>query len=419
MRLAVILLPLLAVVSFGAETARNWTSSDGRVISATLLALDPSGVKLQLATGATVVVPLARLSAADQAYAQQVAKAAPTAVATTTAAGQPTADSVWPKSVGLDDKPTVEVVKEDAEAKQFIYRSPHYEFVCDSRLGQNVVREFGRVFETTYLINCKLPLDLKPQPEKLRTLFLAKLYTSKDDYMKNGGMQGSAGVYQSSEKALSVPLSSLGVKMVGSRVSLELNGDDDNATLIHEITHQMMNHWLPVLPVWYSEGSAEYVEMLEYNRNGRFSLGGMSRLVKAYAEKQNYGTAGSFTMLDLEELINVQDAAWANALATPVQVPGITGATQAQQNYGSAGLLTYYFYHLDGNGDAAGMIAYLRALEGQRDPALEVQALKKHLLRDRSYTQLAEDVKKAFRKEGIAITYSEPGKNGQVSGSAQ
>ena len=42
--------------------------------------------------------------------------------------------------------------------------------------------------------------------------------------------------------------------------------------LIHEITHQMMNHWLNKLPTWYIEGSAEHVSMLEYKSNGRFSL---------------------------------------------------------------------------------------------------------------------------------------------------
>ena len=213
-----------------------------------------------------------------------------------------------------------------------------------------------------------------------------------------------------------VPLSSLGVKMVGSRVSLENSNDDDNATLIHEITHQMMNHWLPSLRTWLTEGSAEYVEMLEYNRNGRFSMAGLSRQMQKYAERMNYWRPGSYEMLDLEELMNIQGGAWAAALSRPVDMPGITGGTQATQNYGSAGMLTYYFYHLDDKGDGKHMIDFLKAVQGQREGSAEEEAaIKQHLMRDRSYAQLAEEVKKAFRKEGIDITYSAPGKNGMVS----
>lgn len=321
--------------------------------------------------------------------------------------------------MGLDDRPEVTVVREDVDKKEFVYRSPHYEFVCDSRLGGNVVREFGRMFEATYLLNRKLPLDITPKPEPLREFFQARLFTEKEDYMSAGGVQGSAGVYRSGEKALMVPLSSLGVKMVGSRVSLDKVGDDDNATLIHEITHQMMNHWLPLIPTWYTEDSAEYVEMLEYSPNGKFSLASLRQRLEAYAQRCNYWQTTPFKMLDLKELMEIDGRAWSAALSTPISVPNVTGATQAGQNYGSAGLLTYYFYHLDDKGDAAHIIAYLRELEALGREADEPAAAKKHLLRERTYEQLAEDVKKALKKAGVEVEFDPPGRNGTGSSTAQ
>ncbi|MDP1592566.1 MAG: SHD1 domain-containing protein, partial [Prosthecobacter sp.] len=353
--------PLLAVLLISAAVLRaqtpapamrTWTSADGRKMEAAFIALEGDAVKVRMANGSTVDVPLTRLSAEDQAFAKsQTAAPAPAA----TAPGEVAASKTWPRSFSLPDKPEVVVVKEDAEKNEYIYRSPHYEFQCDSKLGSNVVREFGRIFESTWMLNCLLPLDLKPQPEKLREIFLARLFTNKSDYMEAGGIEGSAGVYMSGKKALMVPLQSLGVKMVGSRVSLENNSDDDMATLIHEITHQMMNHWLGRLPTWYIEGSAEYVELLEYKRNGGFSLIGLNRQLQGYAKRMNYSGGGkSFTMIDLEELMTIDGRRWAAAL-------GKDGA--ATENYGSAGLLTYYFYHFDGNGDAANIIACLRELE--------------------------------------------------------
>ncbi|MGV3664382.1 MAG: SHD1 domain-containing protein [Prosthecobacter sp.] len=389
-----------------APANRTWTSTDGRKIEAAFVAVEGESVKIRMTNGSFFTVPLVRLSAEDQAYAKSQAAAAGNAAAPAKP-GQPVVMATWPRSISLEDRPEVVVVREDAAKNEYVYRSPHYEFQCDSRLGSNVVREFGRIFESTWLINCLFPLDLKPEPEKLREIFLARLFTNKSDYMQEGGIEGSAGVYMSGKKALMVPLSSLGVRMVGSRVTLENNNDDDNATLIHEITHQMMNHWLGVLPTWYIEGSAEYVEMLEYKRNGGFSLIGVERQMKTYAQRMSQGQGKTFNMVDLEELMGLDGARWAAALGGK---PG--GATA---NYGSAGMLTFYFYHLDGKGDAANMIAYLRQTKEAKNAEEEKAAVKTHLLRERTYAQLAEDVKKAFRKEGIDIEYYPAGRNGPAT----
>jgi hypothetical protein len=384
-----------------APATRTWTSTDGRKIEAAFVALDGAGVKIRTANGSIFTVPLERLSPEDQSFAKNQTPAPPDSAAAASPA--PAASATWPRTVSLEDKPVVTVVKEDAGTREFIYRSPHYEFQCDSKLGANVVREFGRLFEATFLINNLLPLDLKPQPEPLREFFLARLFTEKSDYMKEGGVEGSAGIYSRGKKALMVPLSSLGVKMVGSRVSLENGNDQDNVVLIHEITHQMMNHWLNKLPTWYVEGAAEYVSMLEYNSNGRFSLIGLNRHLQNFARRRNQSGGGkSFTMIDLEELMTIEGARWSAAL-------GSGGSASA--NYGSAGLLTYYFYHLDGKGDAANVMAYLRQVQNAKTEEEEQAAVKTHLLRERTYAELAEEVKKALRKEGVDIAYFPPGKN--------
>jgi hypothetical protein len=193
--------------------------------------------------------------------------------------------------------------------------------------------------------------------------------------------------------------------MVGSRVSLEKTSDHDNATLIHEITHQMMNHWLSKLRTWYIEGSADAVAMLEYQR-GRFSLIQTKQQLQEYLRRR--GSDGkNFTMLDPEELFGIDGASWAAALTS--------GRGQASQNYASAAVMTFFFYYLDGAGDAAHLIAYLRDLENARRDA-EPEAFKKHLLRERSIEQLKEEMRKAFRKEGIALSFAPAGKNGSASG---
>ena len=392
-------IPALGLTQPQPPESRTWTSSDGKKIEATFLSSDPAGVKIRLANGTVFTVPLERLSAEDRAYVEQQGKPA-------ASDGPASAAKTWPRSLALDEPTQPKTITEDASKKEFVYESEHYQFRCDSKLGVNVVKEFSRIFEATYLLNCKLPLDLKPTPEEGQEKFVARLYTNKQEYLDNGGLAGSAGVYQSGQKALSVPLSSLGVKMVGSRVSLEKTSDHDNATLIHEITHQMMNHWLSKLRTWYIEGSADAVAMLEYQR-GRFSLIQTKQQLQEYLRRR--GSDGkNFTMLDPEELFSIDGASWAAALTS--------GRGQASQNYASAAVMTFFFYYLDGAGDAAHVIAYLRELENARRDA-EPEAFKKHLLRERSIEQLKEEMRKAFRKEGIALSFAPAGKNSSSSGS--
>lgn len=417
---AALMLPA-CLVQAQQDAFRVWKSTDGKSLEAAFLGLEGASVKIKGRNGAVFAVPLERLSAEDQAWAkaQTASPAAPAGAASSSESTGPVAETTWPKSVSIADKPQVIVVKEDEKEKKFIYRSPHYEFECDSKLGANVVREFGRMFEATYLLNCKLPLDLKPKPEPLREFFLAKLYTNHEDYLKEGGLAGSAGVYQRGQKALSVPLKSLGVKMVGSRVSIDQADDDANSTLIHEITHQMMNHWLAKLPVWFIEGSADYTTLPEYFPTGRFAWTGVRKRLETYARQKNRYEDGPFKMLDLQELMELKGGTWAAALTLKVKAPNVVGgqANQSTQNYGSAALLTYFFYHHDDQGDAAHVIAWLRELE-TAPRGFDAKALiEKHLLRGRTYAQLATEVKKGLNKAGIDVEFDPPGKNPATSDS--
>ncbi len=384
-------------------TKRTWTSTEGRTIEASFVGMEGENIRLRLANGTVATVPLIRLSPADVEYAKSLAKSTETPeTPKTTSSSAPAAVKEWPRSIDIGQTPVPEIVKEDSATKEFIYRSGHYEFHCDSKLTSSVVREFSRIFEATYLLNASLPLDLKPSPEEGQEYFVAKLYTNREDYLSNGGMQGSAGVYSTREKALSAPLASLGVKISGSRVLLDNSGDGgDNATLIHEITHQMMNHWLRKLQVWFIEGSAEAMEMLDYNR-GKFNLSNRKSQLKGYLHE-----AKEFTFLDPSELFGLDSGTWAGALTSSIG--------QGHQNYRSAGLMVYYFYYLDGAGDSAHVIAYLRELEGVDRRDAEPTIFEKHLLRGRNTDQLKEDIVKAFRGEGITVSFDKPGKNSGAS----
>ncbi len=383
-----------------AQEYRVWTNREARTVEAAFEKLDGAKVHLRLRNGSLAEVPLPSLSDADQKWISEKSAGlplvAPAAMVDPGAGTEavydgPAASSEWPRTVALEEKGGASVIEEDAEKKLFRYESDHYEFVCDSRLGVSTVREFSKVFEAAWLVNCLLPLDFKPRPEPLRKKFLARIYSTKEDYSAAGGTTGSAGVYSRGDKALKLPLASLGVKMVGSRVSIDY-GSEDYGTLVHEITHQMMNHWLAKLPTWYTEGAAEYVELAEYS-NGRFSFSKHESRLKE--QLQRYSNAvGLFRLVPVEKLMTIEGGEWSAALTR-----------DDNTNYPSALALTSFFYHVDGDGKGTHLMAWLRAIENlpRSDQKAIDEALQKHLMRERSYAGIEEELRKYLRKVGVKV----------------
>lgn len=386
----------LSSLAAAEETPRTWTNKDGRTVDAALFSIQGDQVSLKLQNGQVAQVPIASLAQTDQDYLREwVASRSPKTrsmgdgSAEVIPYGGPPAAEKWPRTFSMEGSADAQIIKEDAEAKEFIYETEHYEFVCDSKFSTNLVKEFARIFEATYELNCHLPLDLKPRPERLRKKFRARIFTEESDYFSAGGIAGSAGIYSGGKKTLMVPLKSLGVKMVGSRVSIDYSAQDYR-TLIHEITHQMMNHWLFALPSWLTEGSAEYVELAEYSR-GKFSFLRHDDNLQSHLQRW----ANEFPMVPVKKLLTITSREWSDAVSSD----------DINYNYPSALILTYYFYHLDGEGDGAHIIRMLRELE-KLERATEDDAnllIKEHLLRTRDYVTLQDDVVKAMRKIGIRI----------------
>ena len=306
----------------------------------------------------------------------------------------PASDRQWPSRVTLTSTPEVETVTDHGLKGLYVYRTEHYEFRCDSPLGADVVRTFSRVFESTYLLNCLLPLDLRPTPEPMRERFVARIFTEQRQYLAEGGLQGSAGSYSRGDASILVPASSLGVKMVGGRVQMDRS--EESGTLIHEITHQMMNPWLERLPKWFTEGSAEYVEMADYI-HGRFFLNQMrDRLVRRLNIGLHRGGEKEFKMLNVGQLLALDGSRWNREMAMT--------SSLVSQNYDSALVLTYFFYHHDGAGDAKGMIQFLRAVE---EGVPTDQAIAEHLLRGRAFSQIEAEIQSGLERDGVPVAWAE------------
>lgn len=359
-----------------ADAPREWTSSDGKKLQGQLEDFNGTEVQLRSAKG-VYKFPVSRLSDLDQRLLRRWADKNPVKV------------GKWPEFVEAPADMEITVLPEGVEKWPFIYRSSHFEFRTTTRLSASVVREFARVFEATFELVKALPVGFNPLPPE-SGFYLTELYENADHYYAAGGLEGSGGCFVSRENKIMVPLTNLGVRQVGNRWILE--GAKDSDTLNHEITHQVTQNWRARWPTWFNEGIAEYVQGVRYSK-GRYTLKNVSGDVRD--EVMRYPVKGnSFPMVSLETLVNMSHETWNEALALKEG-----GATY---NYRSAHLLMFFFLHLDGDGDGSPVATYLRALDQGEDPK---KAVPDHLLRDRDFATLSQEVRDKLRNAGIRAEF--------------
>lgn len=376
---------------------RQWTDGQGRKLDAALVVEHADAVELKPPFGDAVTIPKGALSADDLEWlagAGSGESAEPSGQdSTPTKIAEhelPDALDDWPRVVALPEMPQVTVIEEDRETGRFVYESERFRFVSDSELSTNVVREFSRLFEVTWLANCLFPLDIKPQPEPGNQKYVARIFDTRAGFESAGGIPESAGTYSPRDKMMMMPLESLGVRKAGNRVTL-VPSARDYSTLVHETTHQVMNRWLSRLPIWLVEGSAQYLELAEY-QTGRLSF--VRRDANLREQLRLAAGRGSFSMLPLETLLSMDGATWNAAFG---------GDTGTWRNYASALALTYFFYHMDtGNSD---IIAYFRAVGNQQGHGVDAALVEEHLLRGRTPAELERDVQRAMRRLNIPVEF--------------
>ncbi|MES2705324.1 MAG: hypothetical protein V4726_01860 [Verrucomicrobiota bacterium] len=390
-----------------ASQAREWTNAEGKTITADIVKADAVNVTLKLANGSTPTVKLSTLSRADQDFVKKwltEQPAAPSAGKTTPSKPKPGLtdpkapaaplectgfDGPWPDEAKVPEELNIETVKEDDVAKTYIYRSTHFEFTSNVQLKKRLVSSCAKIFEATHEYLRLLPLNnTLTGPNK--EFFPVELFETKEQYFAAGGITGSAGVCISmgNKSKVLVPLESLGVRKSGKDYTVDPKSGNWHV-LSHETTHQLMDFQTKAA-IWYAEGSAEYVGCTPYT-GGRFKVSTNRTAILEFLTTTGKNNDGrnlgkDIQMIDMESFMAMSQDKF---------------MTNGNTNYGLGCMLAYYFYHLDGNGDAARVKAYLKELLA----GVKEEKAREKLLDGRTYVQMGEDFAKGMRKYSIRIKF--------------
>jgi hypothetical protein len=367
------------------EPPRGWKTAEGAAFNATLIEFDGKTAVLRMPTGQRAQAPLEKLSKDDQAYLAEWMKRQPVKV-------------VMPEVVGVETANIkAEIVSEDPANDKFVYRTAHFEFESEGKFNQTLLREVARNFEATYELLKALPWNIDPKPAS-GDYFKAHLFKSTESYYASGAPSNSGGVYMSSTETFSVPFENIGVKVVGKAYA-----KDDNFTthtMVHELTHEMMNHWLRVLPQWIVEGTAEYTGTLPL-KTGKFRVSAAKNGLKDYTEfLKKRAVGGMPEPYPLDKLFRISNSEWNEVLSG--------SPTMSHRLYFTSYLLVYYFMHLDGAGDGQRLVRYFREVDktrksgGELDEAAARTALN-ILVDGRSDADLMKQIRTAYMHLGIRL----------------
>lgn len=357
--------------------SREWTNRDGLKITAESLGIQGSNVVLKLQNGKIARVPVVSLSLDDNSFLRDHGFAY----------HEPW--QAWPPDAGIAMK-YANVKEETSGHGSYVYTTPHFRFHCDVNLGMALMNDLARVFELTLRLHEKSPFGILAKPEKDR--FEARLFGSQEAYMKAGGPQGTAGVYQIKERIFLAPLELMGVKP-GSAGWRKISDDYNNSTIIHELTHMLTHDMLDNLPTWVNEGYAEYISNIPVEgksfktANDKIREGMRDTFVRGYEkelstpsnsvelgrkDRDNYLKSDSLPpMFKVEKVLQMSDVEWATgspARANSEPFPRrstftITDRNRLPRLYRSAHLIIYYFIQIEGE---KGVLKIRRFLEENR-----------------------------------------------------
>lgn len=397
MKTSILFILALLVQSLG---ARVFTNNEGKKIEAFLTEVKGGEVKLAMKGGKSYWVKASTLSKADQTFIQAWIRAGERG-------GKKAQDALnqqdslkveenwddrWPDAARINPDILIKTVTEDAANRKFVYHSPNYEFISDVKLANQIVKKFAILFETTREYCRVLPISTM-KAHIPGALFRNRIYLfgSYSNYVRNGGPPNSGGVYMSRGKfgVILAPLTSMGVKRKGDRYVHDNNGNND--VLPHELTHQLtdVHYFQPGALGWFSEGLAEYVSATPY-QTGKFlvdnNIHAIKRDVISYnrAKRRGRGLGNKIAAPDLK--------------AYMLQSYG-SFTKNGNFNYGFGLLMTYYFFHLEE--DRTSITKFLKALKSGKSG----EAALKELRNGRSWEELEEDISKAWKREGITITF--------------
>ena len=202
---------------------------------------------------------------------------------------------------------------EGSFADGFAYHSKSYVILSHERISTGRVNEMATVAESVRGVLQRFPLQLIPASAssggKSRNRNVVRLFSTHLDYLKAGGPKGSSGFFNVRSGEVIVSLEYL-IEPKGQRSNLEPR--QRYRLLVHELVHQAMAEHAVLLPLWLTEGIAEYLSAAQF-APGRYRFGEASArdIIGHMHTVWLHDRRNVITIPTIESLSQLDSRAWA------------------------------------------------------------------------------------------------------------
>ncbi len=351
---------IAAGILLASASVHAWTMRGGNSFDADLAAADGLRATFTRPGKSPVVIPLADLAPDDVKTIRHWRKDPRRPLI------HPARIAPWPERAGAQAG-NVQLISEKDGV--FVHQSSNFIITSDIRLPQSVINDITKVLEGTRAALIAIPLGLHAGGE--REPYHVHLFRDAAGYARAGGANGSGGYYVGWSGRMLLQLPNFGIEEKEGK--LKLDYEKKLFVLKHEVTHQLMDRWHGPMPMWASEGIAEFMASIPYAQ-GNYTLVNHGVGMRDYLLKwSKNGRDNRVRIIPPHRLMEMKPEDWKSAL----------GQQNAYDIYNSSALLTYYFIRKN-NGAALG--GYLDAL---RRGIGGDEAERKHLLEGKTRESLS------------------------------
>ena len=301
----------------------------------------------------------------------------------------------WPS--GYEGKQRLAVERLDSSPDgAFAFQTEGYRYFADVEIANADWRSIMIVCEGLRGALRSLPLDLVPSRHAGDRRGVIRLFVDEASYHAAGGLEATVGTYRPQGGEVLIWTRGLVEPDPEQRV-FRLPKARQYDLLVHELSHQATGREFRRLPIWFSEGVAEYLAAAHF-APGRYSFKNPTDSIKAHVKKYlgDVAKQEKFEIVGLKPLMAMDGRAWAENTRSGVGHGPFL-------KYVSAVLLLHYFCHLDPERNHGEVIRnFVAALRSGQTVS---RATVEQLLRGRRLGDIEAEIESFWNSRGLRVEF--------------
>lgn len=239
----------------------------------------------------------------------------------------------WPTFFKTPYQATLKLTEKGGVGKPTTYQTQHFKLIASSPLNLRDCQLFAATAESVPAVLNSLPLPLLGMPEKGTAQVF--IYPDEASFLKAGGVPNADGVYIGRQSAILLRADTF-LKPAPPADS-KLPPKADYKLLVHEFVHLCMHRKLGRLPVWFTEGTAEYISAA-HESGSRYNFSTITESIRKRIKNQLANDQQTIRLPSVVATLALNQKSWRKTIQE-------SSPREAYRNYACSLLIVHMLFH--------------------------------------------------------------------------